>query len=427
MKRRVVITGAGCITPLGSEVRDVWVSLLKGRSGAGPISLFDAANYPVRIAAEVRDWSIADIDEDPDLWDGLPRQNAFAYASAVKAARQAGLPTVRTPPRRIGVYLGCGEIFPDFLPMLSPSEAKEQGFEFDAESYIAKFRRLRHPNIDMAFEPGAVAVCVAGKLGLQGPTANYTAACVSSSMAIGEATEAIRRNDADVMVAGGAHSMIHPLGLTGFCRLSTLSTRNEEPERAARPFDRNREGFVVGEGGAVVVLEELEHARRRGAEILGEVTGYGCTHDAYRITDPREDGHEAGRCIVDAMRQARLNPEDIDYINAHGSGTVANDKTETLAVKQALGRHAYRVPISSTKSMTGHLTTACGALEFIITLKALTENVVPPTTNYETPDPECDLDYVPNEARALHCQDVLTNSFGFGGQNVCLAISQFNG
>jgi 3-oxoacyl-[acyl-carrier-protein] synthase II len=280
---------------------------------------------------------------------------------------------------------------------------------------------------DSVLEPGAAASLIAGLFDAQGPNSNFTAACVSCSKAIGESTEIIRRGDADVMLAGGAHSMIHPFGVTGFHRLSTLSTRNDEPEKAARPFDRERDGFVIGEGGVMLVLEELDFARRRGAEIWAEVAGWGVTHDAYRITDLDPGGRSAVNVIARALDDARMTPDDIDYINAHGSGTAINDKTETLAVKKAFGERAYHVPMSGTKSMTGHLTTACGAIESLACLVAIRDGVAPPTINYENPDPYCDLDYVPNTAREISCKHAMNNSFGFGGQNVVLVLSRFEG
>jgi 3-oxoacyl-[acyl-carrier-protein] synthase II len=263
---------------------------------------------------------------------------------------------------------------------------------------------------------------LAGIFNAQGPNANYTAACVSSTQAIGEATDVIRRGEADLMLAGGAHSMIHPFGLTGFLRLSVLSSHNDP--KAMRPFDRNRDGFVVGEGGALVVLEELEHAKRRGAEIWAEVAGYGSSQNAFRITDSHPEGRGISDCVESALQDARLSPDQIDYINAHGTGTVENDRVETLGLKKVFGEHAYKVPVSSTKSMVGHLTTGCGALELAVCLMTLQSGVVHPTINYETPDPDCDLDYVPNAAREVSCQHVLSTNFGFGGQNAALVVSR---
>jgi 3-oxoacyl-[acyl-carrier-protein] synthase II len=263
-------------------------------------------------------------------------------------------------------------------------------------------------------------------LGAEGPVANCIAACVSSTQAIGEAARLIRHGEADVMLCGGAHSTIHPFGVTGFQRLSALSTRNDDPQAAVRPFDIDRDGFVIGEGAATFVLEDLEHARRRGAEILGELTGYGAAQDAFRVTDTHPDGRGTATAIRRALDSARLDPEEIHYINAHGTGTVLNDKVETRAIKQAFGLQAYRVPISSTKSMLGHATTACGAIELAICLIALRTGVVPPTVNHETPDPDCDLDYVPHDAREVACTNILSNNIGFGGQNAALIVSRYN-
>jgi len=261
----------------------------------------------------------------------------------------------------------------------------------------------------------------------QGPNVNCLTACAASSQAVGEAVEIIRRGEADVMLSGGTHTMIHPFGVTGFNLLTALSTFNEDPKRSSRPFDRNRDGFVLGEGAGMVVLEELEHAKARGARIHGEIVGYGSTADAFRITDTHPEGRGAISCIEMALRDAGVTPEQVDYVNAHGTSTSVNDRVETLAIKRVFGERAYQVPVSSTKSMMGHLIAAAGATELIICLLAIRDNVVPPTTNYETPDPDCDLDYVPNAAREVRCDQVLTNSFGFGGQNITLIARRFAG
>ena len=425
MNPRIVITGLGCVTPLGNDVTTVWQRLIEGQSGAGAITLFDAQRFPVRIAAEVDDPPGPIGNFTDQQWQRQARQTRFAVAAADLAQQHANLPNHASAPTRTGVYLGCGEIFPDFNrfaqvtrqsltnQQIAMSDFMKQGLsEFDAYDETVN-------------DPGIATSLIAGLLNAQGPCINYTAACVSSSMAIGEAAAVIQRGEADTMLAGGAHSMIHPFGVSGFHRLSTLSTRNDSPAQAARPFEQDRDGFVIGEGGIVLVLENLETSRQRGAEVLAELTGYGATHDAFRITDPRPDGRAAARCISKALENAGLEPDQIDYINAHGSGTGANDRAETVAVRSALGAEATRIPISSTKSMTGHLTTACGALELLISVMALRTGVIPPTVNYEKPDPECDLDYVPNEARAKDCRNILSNSFGFGGQNVCLTVSRF--
>ena len=423
MRHRVVVTGIGGVTPLGGNVRDIWDRLLGGISGVGPISLFDASRFPVRIAAEVRNWTIRDIGQNPADWTRHARQTQFAFAAAWKAGQDAGLPDASVNPLRMGVFLGCGEIFPDFRPFCQAVAACSSGGTLALVDFLNAAGCGASDGL--VLEPGAANGPIAAAMNAEGPNANFTAACVSSSKAIGEAAETIRRGDADVMLCGGAHSMIHPFGITGFHRLSTLSLRNDDPTRASRPFDLERDGFVVGEGAAVLVLEDLDHARRRGAAILAELQGWGPAHDAFRITDLEPDGRAAARCMTLALADAGLSPEDIDYINAHGSGTAINDRVETLAVKRAFGSCAYHVPISGTKSMTGHLTTACGALEALICVLALRNGVVPPTINYETPDPDCDLDYVPNTAREVRCRHVMSNNFGFGGQNTSLIFSKY--
>jgi 3-oxoacyl-[acyl-carrier-protein] synthase II len=322
------------------------------------------------------------------------------------------------------VYLGSGEGNQDFLCFARMMAAAMQGEKFDLARFTKAGMEWLHPTIELEQEPNMPAGHLAALFNAQGPNANCLTACAASSQAIGEAVEIIRRGDADAMLSGGTHSMIHPFGVTGFNLLTALSTNNEHPTQASRPFDRDRDGFVLGEGAAMVVLEEYEHARRRGAHIYGEVSGYGSTADAYRITDTHPEGRGATRCIKLALEDAGLNPQDIHYINAHGTSTEVNDKVETLAIKNALGEQAYKVPVSSTKSMMGHLIAAAGATELIVCLMAIRDNVLPPTTNYETPDPACDLDYVPNTARAARCDHALSNSFGFGGQNITLIVSR---
>lgn len=301
-----------------------------------------------------------------------------------------------------------------------------EGETLSAEKFNAGALRVWQPEAEAELELNMPAAYLGAMFNAQGPNLNCIAACASSSQAIGESAEMIRRGDVDAMLCGVAHSMIHPFGITGFHRLSALSMRNDDPAHAVRPFDRERDGFVVGEGGAVLVLESLEHALARGADIWGELTGYGSAQDAFRITDTHPDGRGAIQCMRRALNDAHLNPDDIGYINAHGTGTEVNDKIETLAVKQVFGSGAYRVPISSTKSMLGHFTTAGGAIEMVVSLLAVRSGVLPPTINYHTPDPQCDLDYVPNEAREVRCRHVLSNSFGFGGQNAALVVSRFD-
>lgn len=426
MSRRVVITGVGCATPLGTDLAQVWKNLTEGRSGIGPISLFDAQAFPVRIAAEVKDLDRADFGSSSIDWSEHPRQTQFAVVSAVQATRAAGIAPGTVDPARLGVYLGCGEIFwslAEFGPLIA--EAARDGHlnpgKFFRDAFSRSNTRLQENN-----EPNMPSYCLAGLFDAQGPNLNCIAACASSTQAIGEAAEVIRSGDADVMLAGGAHSMVDPVAMSGLHLLSVLSTANDKGPAAMRPFDRQREGFVVGEGGAVAVLEELEHARNRGAEILGELTGFASGHDAYRVTDTHPDGRGYVHCVRQAIKQAGLNLTDIDYINAHGTSTVLNDRIETLAIKHAFGNEAYRIPISSTKSMIGHATTACGAIEMIVALMAVRTGVIPPTINYEVFDPDCDLDYVPNTAREIRCRHVLSNSLGFGGQNAAIVVSRFD-
>lgn len=427
MRRRVVVTGVGCISPLGTAAETVWQKLLNGESGVRPISLFDANSFPVRIAAEVPNWSLDELGDEAAPLGRHARQTQFAVAAAMQAATDAGFDERSIEPTRTGVLLGCGEIFPDFGQFCDAAGSASVGPDFDLCAFMREATEHNRLEDEEFLEPGSAVSLIAGLFDAQGPSANITAACVSSSKAIGEAAEIIRRGDAEVMFSGGAHSMIHPFGITGFHRLSTLSTRNDEPERASRPFDWHRDGFVVGEGGAILILEELEHAKKRRANILAEITGYGSTHDAFRITDLDPEGRAASRCMSMALADAQLNPQDITYINAHGSGTTVNDKAETIAIKKAFGDLAPQVPISSTKSMTGHLTTACGAIEMFVCALAIRDGAIPPTINLENADPACDLDYTPNQARSSSCRHVMSNSFGFGGQNVTLVASRFDG
>ena len=426
MKRRVVITGIGCVTPLGADTEILWDQLTNGRSGVGPLTLFDASSFPVRIAAEVRDWDLSDAGEDPRDWDHCPRQTTFAVGAGIKAARQSGIDVSRIDPLRFGVYLGCGEPFADFTRFTQSIRNSSTNGQYRPKNFKETALRVFDTRSEREFEPNLSASHLAALFDAQGPNVNCIAACVSSAQAIGEATRLIRRDHADLMLAGGAHSTIHPFGVTGFQRLSALSTNNSNPASAVRPFDRDRDGFVIGEGSAVFVLEELEHARRRNVEIWGEIRGYGSSQDAYRVTDTHPDGRGPTIAIRRALDDARLDGGEIDYINAHGTGTVLNDKVETLALKQAFGQQAYNIPISSTKSMMGHATTACGAIEMAVCLLAIRHGVVPPTINYENPDPECDLDYVPNTARMVDCRNVLSNSIGFGGQNAALVVSRYD-
>lgn len=426
MTKRVVITGVGSVTPLGGTSEELWQGLTQGKSAVGRLSLFDASNYPVRIAAEIKNWSMADVDESPRQWEHAPRQTRFMVGAGLLAAREAGLPMNLVDPARFGVYLGCGEAFEDFPSFMQSIDNASHEGEYQPEQFIGSALRIFRPETEREYEPNTPAAHLSAFLNAQGPNANCIAACVSSAQAIGEAARLIRHGSANVMLAGGAHSTINGFGLTGFHNLSALSQSNDNPESAARPFDKERDGFVIGEGAACFVLEELEHARMRGAEIWAELTGYGSAQDAYRVTDSHPEGRGITQAINTALQNASLNTSDINYINAHGTGTVMNDKVETAAIKRVFGQEAYSIPVSSSKSMMGHATTASGAVELAVALLALKHQVAPPTINYSTQDPDCDLDYVPNIARELKCEHVLSNSIGFGGQNAALVVSKFN-
>lgn len=423
MRTRVVVTGMGCVTPLGHSPSELWGNLMACRSGVRPTTLFDASNFPTRIAAEVRDWSVASVGEDPAEWEKRGRHTRFAAGAAKQAVVDSGVLGSVTP-TRFGVYLGAGEGQQDFDSFSRMMVTALEGGQLDLAKFVQAGLDQLDPQLELEQEPNMPAGYVAAMFNAQGPNCNCLTACAASSQAIGEATEIIRRGEADVMLSGGAHSMIHPFGVTGFNLLTALSERNDEPARASRPFDMHRDGFVLGEGAAMLVLEEYEHARKRGAQIYGEILGYGTTADAFRITDTHPEGRGATTCLKMAMADAGKNPTDLHYINAHGTSTSVNDKVESLAIKQALGEVAYKIPVSSTKSMTGHLIAAAGATELIISLFAIRHNIAPPTINYETPDPECDLDYVPNAPRDAKITTIASNSFGFGGQNITLVAGK---
>jgi 3-oxoacyl-[acyl-carrier-protein] synthase II len=398
-----------------------------GRSGVNTITHFDASTFPTKIAAEVKNLDLGKFVSDPKRYEFAGQNSKLAVAAATLAVRDSGLELERIDRSRFGVYLGAGEgqhDFENFMVTLAPSyvEGKVHVPEF-SRGGLVNLHALR----ELEQEPNMPVGHVAALFGAQGPNYNCLTACAASSQAIGEALELIRRGDAELMISGGAHSMIHPLGVMGFNLLTALSTRNDEPQKASRPFDADRDGFVLGEGAGMVILEELEHAKKRGARIYGELIGYGSTSDAYRMTDPHPGGRGAIIAIRDALADARLNTTDIHYVNAHGTSTGGGDVAETVSMKVAFGDIAPKVPISSIKSMTGHLIAAAGAVELITCLLTIRDGVIPPTINYEHPDPQCDLDYVPNTAREAKVDVALSNSFGFGGQNVCLVVRRFTG
>jgi 3-oxoacyl-[acyl-carrier-protein] synthase II len=425
MRRRVVVTGIGCINPLGYSVEEMWNALKEGESGVGYTTIFDASSFPTRISAEIKDWDVSRTGEDPRIWPHRARHTQFAVAAAKQAAASSGILDSQLDPRRFGVYLGSGEGNQDFQSFTQMMTAALVDGQLDLARFTRAGMELINPMAELEQEPNMPAGHLAGLVGAQGPNANCLTACAASSQAVGEATEMIRRGEVDAMLSGGTHSMIHPFGVTGFNLLTALSTRNDEPQKASRPFDRLRDGFVLGEGAAMVILEDLQHARQRGAPIFGEVLGYGSTADAYRITDIHPEGRGAIACMKMAMNDAGLGPRDIHYVNAHGTSTSVNDRVESLACRQAFGELAERIPVSSTKSMMGHLIAAAGVTELIVCLMAIRDNVLPPTINYENPDPQCDLDYVPNQARPTCCDVALNNSFGFGGQNITLIVGRF--
>ena len=407
---------------MGHDVETVWSGLKEGKSGVDFTTIFDASRFPTKISAEVKNFDITDTGEDPETWKYRGRHTKFAAGAAKQAVGGSGILDAGLDPVRFGVYLGCGEGNQDFGSFTEMMTAALTEDGLDIAAFTKKGLEILNPMTELEQEPNMPCGHLASMFNLQGPNLNCLTACAASSQAIGEATEIIRRGDADAMLSGGTHSMIHPFGVTGFNLLTALSENNEVPAKASRPFDRLRDGFVLGEGSAMVVLEEYEHAKKRGAHIFGEILGYGTTADAYRITDIHPEGRGAIACMKMAMKEANVSPEQINYVNAHGTSTTVNDKIETLSCKAAFGEHAQNIPVSSTKSMMGHLIAAAGVTEVIVCLMAMRDNVLPPTINYENKDPLCDLDYIPNEAREAECNIALNNSFGFGGQNITLIV-----
>ena len=428
--RRVVVTGIGMVTPLGGSAESTWSALLEGTSGVGPITLFDAETFPTRIAAEVKGFDLADyLPEAAPRWAEHSRNTQLALAAAKMAIDDSGLKDFPGLDRgRFGVYLGSGEGQQDFFRFvgLMHRSSKDNNNKVDTVHFTQHGLTDLHPTREAEQEPGTPAAHLASTFGARGPNLNCLTACAAGTQAIGEAAELIRRGDADLILSGGTHSMIHPFGVTGFNLLTALSTRNDDPEHASRPFDRDRDGFILGEGAGMVLLESLDHARRRGAPIHGEVAGYGSTADAFRLTDTHDEGRGGIAAIREALADAGLNPESIDYINAHGTSTTVNDSIETLAIKRALGDAAYQVPVSSTKSMMGHLIAAAGSVEAIICLLAIRDGKMPPTMNLDHPDDDCDLDYIPHATREGRVDVALSNSFGFGGQNTSLIFRRLN-
>ncbi len=429
----------GWVTPMGHSIDAVWKRLLNGESGIAKTTIFDASTFPTTFSAEVKDYDLSKDVADDSQHKHAGRNTRFALGACAQAWKMSGLPSLAKPTAsavgpssldldRVGIYLGSGEGSLDFdaftLAALSSWKHSENQLDTVRWAQVA----LEHMSVlrELEQEPNMPLSHLALLTGARGPAMNCLTACAASTQAIGEATEILRRGDADVMLGGGAHSMIHPFGVTGFNRLTALSTLNENPTCASRPFDAQRAGFVLGEGAGMVVLETLEHAQARGAKILAEVVGYGSTADAFRITDQDPDGKGAIVAMQEALVDAGLMPNDVHYINAHGTGTKENDGNETTAIKSVFAENAKNVPVSSIKSMMGHLIAAAGAVEMICCVLAIRDQTLPPTTNLENPDPECDLDYVPNKARPAKVDVAVSNSFGFGGQNDTIILKRFS-
>lgn len=409
-RRRVVVTGLGIISPVGNSVSEAWSAVLAGRSGIGPITRFDASAYSSRIAGEVRNFAVEKYlsVKEARRFDTFIH---YGLAAGIDALKDSGLVLESEDLTQVGVCIGSGI---GGLPLI---EETHTALTAGGPRKISPF-----------FVPGTIINLISGQLsimfGLKGPNFAVVTACTTANHCIGEAGRLIEYGDADVMIAGGAESTISPLGVGGFCAARALSSRNDDPTHASRPWDKDRDGFVLGEGAGVLVLEEYEHARKRGAKIYCELAGYGMSADAHHITAPCEDGEGAARCMANALRNAGMNAAQVDYINAHGTSTPLGDIAETIAVKRAFGDHAAKVAISSTKSMTGHLLGAAGGIEAVFSAMAVQQQIAPPTANLATPDPECDLDYVPNDARPMQIRAALSNSFGFGGTNGSLLFSR---
>ena len=411
-KRRVVVTGVGLVSPLGLDTETTWKGLLEGRSGAGPISIFDASTYPVRLACEVKGFDPLNWVEKKEV-KKMDRFIQFAIAAADVALKDSGLKVgTDVEAERVGAYIGSG------IGGFSTIEAEHKKLLERGPDRISPF-----------FIPASIVNLAAGwvsiRAGAKGPNSATCTACTSSAHAVGDSFRLVQRGDCDAMIAGGSEAAITPLGVGGFAAMRALSTRNDAPEKASRPFDKDRDGFVIGEGSGIVILEEMETARRRGAHIYCELVGYGMSGDAYHISAPCEDGDGAARVMANALKDAGVSPSQVGYVNVHGTSTPHGDRIEVLALKRVFGDHVKKMPISSTKSMTGHLLGAAGGFEAGVTALTLRDQVIAPTINYQTPDPECDLDCVPNKSRKAEIEYALSNSFGFGGTNGALLFRRY--
>jgi 3-oxoacyl-[acyl-carrier-protein] synthase II len=422
-QRRVVVTGMGIVCSLGLDVDAVWRAVLEGRSGAGPIRQFDSRSFPVRIGSEVDLGALPECDFD-GIGNYLSRSARFGLQALRSAWQDARLDTAAIDTARAGVAIGAST-FPLVEGSLPDPKELLDGDHYNADAYLA-ICRVR-PDLLAQRDIPTISTLLSLRHDLRGPCSTVQSACTSATQAIGEAFQTIRQGRADLMVTGGTDSMMSIICVTGFTLLGALTQRNDAPAKASRPFDLKRDGFLIGEGAGIVILEELEHARRRNAPIRAELTGYGSSSDGYRFTDIDVKGVGPSRCMLRALASAGIGPEDVDYINAHGTSTPQNDTVETLSIKMAFGDAAHNIPVSSTKSQMGHLVCAAGGVELIFTVKTLETQILPPTINQECPDPDCDLDYVPNEPRGAKCRIALSNSFGFGGQNGTLVVKRWEG
>jgi len=433
INERVVITGMGIVCPLGHDVETLWQAILAGKSGMAKTTIFDASTFPSTFSAEVKDYDLTKYTRNPQLHKDGNRGSGFAVGAATQACKQAAIDIETDGPAdgidrsRLGIYLGAGEgsvdndVFFNCLVKAWNRESSEMDWDKWAEAAFGGMDAMR----ELEQEPNMTAAHVAMLTGARGPTRSCLTACAASTQAVGEAMMIIRKGDADIMIAGGAHSMIHPLGVMGFNRLTALSTRNDSPETASRPFSAGRDGFILGEGAAITILESQSSAKKRGVKILAEVIGYGSSSDAFRVTDMHEQGRGAIQAMTAALADAGISYKDIDYINTHGTSTMENDLIETRAIKAVFKEKAKNTPASSVKSMFGHLIGAAGAAELITCVLAIRDNIVPPTMNLNDPDPELDLDYVPNEPRKMPVNIAMNESFGFGGQNNVVIVRRF--
>lgn len=411
MKKRVVVTGMGSITPLGNDVKSYWEGLMAGRSGVDLIDKFDTSEYPTKIGAQVKDFNPEDFIDRKEV-KRVDRFVQFAIAAAKMAVSDAELEINEDNANRIGCYIGSG---------IGGLETWEAQYKILLEKGPKRVSPFLIPMMIANMASGVTSI----HIGAKGPNSAAITACATGTHSIGDAFKIIQRGDADAMITGGTEASMTPIGYAGFCAARAMSTRNDDPTKASRPFDKNRDGFVMGEGSGVLVLEELDHALARGARIYAEIVGYGMSGDAYHLTAPAPEGEGAGRAMAMALTDAGLEPEDVSYINAHGTSTEFNDKFETAAIKNLFKDYAYKLAVSSTKSMTGHLLGASGGIEAIACVQAIVNDMVPPTINYETPDPECDLDYVPNVARQMVVDVAMSNSLGFGGHNGSIIFTKY--